>query len=99
MPLLLLTSQVATPFAWTFDQILLLPALMEVAVWTSQSTRLTVIIKAIVVAFTMINLGPLIINAVVPYYQWLFWMVPLYLIAYMHIKGTELKLDKSFNPR
>ena len=99
MPLLLLTSQVATPFAWTFDQILLLPALMEVAVWTSHSSRLTVIIKAIVVAFTMINLGPLIVNAVVPYYQWLFWMVPLYLIAYMNIKATELKLDKSLNPR
>ncbi len=99
MPVLLLTSQLATPFAWTFDQILLLPALMEVAVWTSQSTRLAVIIKAIVVAFAMINLGPLIINAVVPYYQWLFWMVPLYWIAYMHLKGTELKLDKSFNPQ
>lgn len=98
-PLLLLTSQVATPFAWTFDQILLLPALMEVAVWTSHSTRLTVIIKAIVIAFTMINLGPLIVNALVPYYQWLFWMVPLYLIAYMNIKATELKLDKSLNPR
>ena len=99
MPLLLLTSQVATPFAWTFDQILLLPALMEVAVWTSQSTRLAVIIKAIVVAFAMINLGPLIVNALVPYYQWLFWMVPLYLIAYMHLKATELNLDKSLNPR
>jgi hypothetical protein len=99
MPLLLLTSQVATPFAWTFDQILLLPALMEVAVWTSRSTRLTAIIMAIVVAFAMINLGPLIVNAVAPYYQWLFWMVPLYLIAYVHIKATELKLDKFLNPR
>jgi hypothetical protein len=98
MPLLLLTSQAATPFAWTFDQILLLPALMEVAVWTSHSTRLMVIIKAIVVAFTMINLGPLIINAIAPYYQWLFWMVPLYLIAYMHLRATELKVDKSLNP-
>jgi hypothetical protein len=78
---------------------LLLPALMEVAVWTSHSTRLTVIIKAIVIAFMMINLGPLIVNALVPYYQWLFWMVPLYLIAYMNIKATELKLDKSLNPR
>ena len=99
MPLLLLASQLATPFAWTFDQILLLPALMEVAVLTSHSTRFTVIIKAIVVAFMMINLGPLIVNAVIPYYQWLFWMVPLYLVAYMHIKATELKLDKSLNPR
>jgi Glycosyltransferase family 87 len=98
-PLLLLTSQVATPFAWTFDQILLLPALMEVAVWISHSTRSRVIIKAIVIAFTMINLGPLIVNALVPYYQWLFWMVPLYLIAYTNIKATELKLDKSLNPR
>lgn len=98
-PLLLLTSQVATPFAWTFDQILLLPALMEVAVWTSHSTRLTVIIKAIVIAFMMINLGPLIVNALVPYYQWLFWMVPLYLIAYMHLKSTKPKLDKALNPR
>jgi hypothetical protein len=98
-PLLLLTSQVATPFAWTFDQILLLPALMEVAVWISHSTRLIVIIKAIVVAFMIINLGPLIVNALVPYYQWLFWMVPLYLIAYMHVKATEPKLDKSLNPR
>ena len=99
MPLLLLASQVATPFAWTFDQILLLPALMEVAVWTSHRSRLIVIIKAIVIAFMMINLGPLIVNAVMPYYHWLFWMVPLYLIAYMHIKATEAKLDKSLNPR
>jgi len=72
---------------------------MEVAVWTSHSTRLMVIIKTIVVAFAMINLGPLIVNAIAPYYQWLFWMVPLYLIAYMHLQATELKVDKSLNTR
>jgi hypothetical protein len=57
------------------------------------------IIKAIVIAFTMINLGPLIVHAIAPYYQWLFWMVPLYLIAYLHLNATEPKLDKSLNPR
>jgi hypothetical protein len=98
IPLLLLASQVATPFAWTFDQVLLLPALMEVAVWTSQGTWMS-ILKAILIAFILINLGPLVVNAVAPHYRWLFWMVPLYLVVYTHIEAAELKVDKSLHLR
>ncbi|MPZ77431.1 MAG: DUF2029 domain-containing protein [Deltaproteobacteria bacterium] len=98
MPLLLLTSQVATPFAWTFDQILLLPALMEVAVWTSQGTRRT-IFKGVIVGFMLINAGPLIVAEVDPNYFWLFWMVPLYLLAYMHMKQQSCVVEKCLHLR
>ncbi len=85
LPLLLLVSQLTTPFAWTFDQVLLLPALMEVAVLTSKESW-AAILKALAIGFTLINLGPLVILFIDPNYFWLFWMVPLYLLAYLRFK-------------
>jgi hypothetical protein len=84
-PPLLLASQVATPFGWLFDQILLLPALIQVVVWTSQGTTAT-IFKRVAVGFVVIDLLPLVVVEVAPNYLWLFWMVPLYSLAYIRMK-------------
>jgi hypothetical protein len=76
---------VATPFGWLFDQILLLPALIQVVVWTSQGTTAT-IFKRVAVGFVVIDLLPLVVVEVAPNYLWLFWMVPLYSLAYIRMK-------------
>ena len=85
MPLLLLASQATTLFAWPFDQIMLLPALIEVAVWITDGGPGR-IVRGIVVSFLLINLGPIIVILLAPNYFLLFWMTPLYLFAYALVK-------------
>ena len=83
MPLLLLVSQATTVFAWVWDQIILLPALICGAVWAYHGGRRR-IIAAVLVGFLMIDLAPLLVmsGVLIPEGFSLFWMVPLFLLAY-----------------
>ena len=87
MPLLLLVSQATTVFAWVWDQILLLPALICGAVWAFRGGRRRMI-RAGLVGFLMINLPPLLVvsKVLIPNGFWLFWMVPVFLLAYSIFK-------------
>ncbi len=82
-PLLLLVSQATTVFAWVWDQIVLLPALICGAVWALQGGPRR-IIGAIVGGFILVNLGPLLVmtGILIPGGFWLFWMVPVFLLTY-----------------
>ena len=91
MPLILLLSQATTVFAWTYDQILLLPALMQVAIWSTSGGPRKIISVAFI-AFLLINLPTLLVlnGVLIPNGFWLFWMVPVFLLAYsmFHIQIT-----------
>src|SRR5207253_9225709 len=79
MPLLLLVSQATTVFAWVWDQIILLPALICGAVWAYHGGRRR-IIAAVLVGFLMIDLAPLLgmSGVLFPEVLSLFGMVPLF---------------------
>jgi hypothetical protein len=84
MPLLLLASQATTLFAWVWDQILLLPALICGAVWAVRGGAWRIITTA-VIGLLMINLAPLLVMSGVLTQGGfsLFWMVPLFLLIYV----------------
>jgi hypothetical protein len=93
MPLLLLVSQATTAFAWVWDQIVLLPALICATLWALRGGR-NRIIAAALVAFLIINLGPLFVmsRVLIPNGFWLFWMVPVFVLCYwiFQIRTTEV---------
>jgi hypothetical protein len=84
MPLLLLASQATTLFAWVWDQILLLPALICAALWAVRGGTWRIITTA-VIGLLMINLAPLLVmsGALMQGGFSLFWMVPLFLLIYV----------------
>jgi Glycosyltransferase family 87 len=87
MPLLLLVSQATTIFAWAWDQIVLLPALICGAVWAYHGGRRRMIAAGLL-GFLIINLAPLLVmgGVLIPGGFWLFWMVPFFLFAYLALR-------------
>jgi hypothetical protein len=83
MPLLLLVSQAATVFAWVWDQILLLPVLICGAIWAIRGGP-SRIVRASTLGFLMIDLAPILVmsGVLIPDGFSLFWMLPMFLLAY-----------------
>lgn len=77
LPLLLLVSILTSPYSWTYDQIVLLPAIVKAYTWTRGRVRGVMIGY---LAFNAIYLGA---RYIVPVDFWYFWMAPLYLAIYL----------------
>jgi len=101
MPLLLLVSQATTVFAWVWDQVVLLPALLLGAVWAFRGGR-SRILGAALVGFLMIDLAPLLvmIGVLIPDGFSLFWMVPGFLLAYAIFRTQATReITNQLNPK
>lgn len=98
MPLLLLVSQATTVFAWVWDQIVLLPALISTAVWAHRG-GVSRIIGASLVGMIIINLPPLFVlsGVLTSNWFWLFWMVPVFLTAYV-VSRIPKPVSTQFQP-
>jgi len=99
MPLLLLVSQATSVFAWTFDQIILLPALIEGTIWGIRGGSFRIIVFASIV-FILINLPQLLrFNRLLFSNEfWLFWMVPVFLLVYSIFKSKTAPPNSSQTP-
>ncbi len=82
LPILLLVSVSTSAYAWTFDQIVLLPALMQSASWIVRRP-LTRYLCGVVTAYVVINTTYLAGKIFVLNDFWYFWMAPLLLLAYL----------------
>ena len=83
-PMLLLVSLATTSFAWVFDQIVLLPALIQVAVWVSQNwqqtkSRITLLVYFLINGFLVVSI----------YLRWgvlgFLWVAPAWLLVYVFL--------------
>jgi glycosyl transferase family 87 len=82
LPVLILVSVVTASFAWTFDYVVLLPAAIQAAVWTSRSEdRLA---RALLIV-THIGLGGILLASKVFVVNdfWYFWLAPTLLLFYL----------------
>ena len=82
LPLVLLVSLTTTAYAWTFDQVVLLPALIEGASWLVRQ-RLAWYRSIAALLYIAINLVHLILRFFVAEELWYFWLAPALLIAYL----------------
>jgi Glycosyltransferase family 87 len=85
LPLLLLVSVTTASFVWTYDHIILLPAVVQGAVWLSRyphgSTRLS-----LGIAYFAINGFLLVSRFFVVNDFWYFWIAPVFLFFYLLVR-------------
>jgi hypothetical protein len=77
LPFVLLVSVTTSPYTWTFDQIVLLPAIIRVFSLIGDKQRAAMVIYGM---FNAVYLG---CRYLVPVDFWYFWMAPTFLVGYL----------------
>ena len=82
LPVLLLVCLITTAYGWEYDQIVLMLAVIQVAVWTTQVTSrlMTIMVWS---SFLVVTLLALSINVLQLSAFWYVWMPPTYLLWYL----------------
>ena len=85
-PLILLVSVATASFAWTFDQVILLPAAVQCAVWMTNET-LPQQQRLIVICLYLIFAAVLVVGKMIGVNDfWYFWFAPLLLLLYLYVR-------------
>ena len=77
LPLLLLVSIVTSPYSWTYDHIVLLPAIIQAYTWLRGR------VGGVMMGYLSFNGAYLAARYIVPVDFWYFWMAPLFLSVYL----------------
>jgi hypothetical protein len=93
LPLVLLVSLVTSTYTWTFDQVVLLPALCQGAAWMRER-KLVWYGKAAAVLYGGVDLLYLTMKLSVVYDFYYFWMAPTLLIIYLMLKQAYMSASK-----
>ena len=88
-PALLIVSLLSSPYAWTYDQVILLPAIIAAMVWLSQSS--TPIKIGAWSAYLVINLAAVLLHTRLDDF-WFLWLAPAYTIWYLFVKHVPQKM-------
>lgn len=86
MPVLLLASLATTSFAWMFDQVVLLPFIVQALGWvlTSRDRRLKVLALG---GYVLINALLLILIAFKTEHSYYVWLAPVWLAGYLFLRA------------
>jgi hypothetical protein len=82
LPILIVASLATTSFAWSFDYIVLLPAIIQAASWLSGRQELSCKTPVIIV-YVMIMALYMLVFFLSPNDFWRFWLGPAFVIAYL----------------
>jgi Glycosyltransferase family 87 len=82
LPILIIASVATAPFAWSFDYIVLLPAIIQAASWLWRHQVLSRQSPVIIVYLTIMTLYVLLFF-LSPNDFWRFWLGPAFVIAYI----------------
>jgi hypothetical protein len=77
LPLILLVSIVTSPYSWTYDHIVLLPAVIQTYSWLRDRAT------SVMTVYLTFNAIYLTARYFVPLDFWYFWMAPLFLSVYL----------------
>jgi Glycosyltransferase family 87 len=96
LPILIVASLSTAAFAWSFDYIVLLPAIIQAASWLSGRPVLSrqspvIIVYAIIMALYVL------LFFLSPNDFWRFWLGPAFVIAYL-IFHKQMTLDSTLTP-
>jgi len=88
LPLLLLVSQIISPYTWTYDQVILIPAIIQASIWIeSDWKRWSTLILSIV--FLGLNVLDLILHMRLSDF-WFIWLAPALLILFLIVRRQYL---------
>ena len=93
LPIILLVSQLTSPYSWTYDLVILLPAILLAAIWvTGNWKRWMTLFLAII--FLCINILDLVLHMKLDDF-WFIWVVPALFIWFLLIRWQYPKLIES----
>ena len=90
LPALLLVSLLTAPYAWTYDYVILLPAVIQAAVWLVKE-RKSWSSYALVGVFVGISILDLALHMKLNDF-WFIWLAPAILIWYLLVRINNLRL-------
>ena len=96
LPILLLLSQVSAPYSYTYDQVILIPAIILAIIWLIQDLRRwsTFALVAILLAISIFDL---VLHMKLDDF-WFIWLAPALLIWFLLVRwhiSKNLKIDLS----
>jgi Glycosyltransferase family 87 len=93
LPILIVASLATAAFAWSFDYIVLLPAIIQAASWLS---RRPVLFREspVVIAYVIIMALYVLVFFLSPNDFWRFWLGPAFVIAYL-IFHRQMTIDST----
>jgi hypothetical protein len=95
LPLLLLISMLTASYSWTYDLVILLPAILQAAIWIlSDWKRWSTIF--LFIYFLCINILYLILHKILNDF-WFFWMTPAILVWYLLTKKAHISDENRGN--
>ncbi|HEX7233249.1 MAG TPA: hypothetical protein VF452_22905, partial [Candidatus Binatia bacterium] len=85
-PLVLLVSVATASFAWTFDHVILLPAVLQCAMWMANKSFLRQQ-RLVIICVYLIFAAALVIGKTVGVNDfWYFWFAPMLLLVYLYVR-------------
>jgi len=93
LPILIVASLATTSFAWSFDYIVLLPAIIQAASWLSGRQELSCKTPVIIV-YVIIMALYMLVFFLSPNDFWRFWLGPAFVIAYL-IFHRQMTIDST----
>lgn len=81
LPVILLASVLTSPYAWTYDQVILIPAIIQATVWIAVDWKRNATI-IIVISYLALNLLNLLLHTKLDEF-WFIWLTPALLILYL----------------
>jgi len=86
MPILVLVSMATTSYAWLFDQVVLLPFILQALFWVlaGRNYRLKVLVLS---GYTLINGLLLILIAFKTEHSYYVWLAPVWLAGYLFLRA------------
>jgi len=90
LPALLLVSLLTAPYAWTYDYVILLPAVIQAAVWLIKERKSwsTYVLVGVFVGISILDLALHIKQSDF----WFIWLAPAILIWYLLVRINNLRL-------
>src|SRR4030095_1784183 len=90
-PILSVASLAPSPFAWSFDYIVLLPAIIQAASWLSCRPELSRE-SPVIISYVIIMALYMLVFFLSPNDFWRFWLGPAFVIAYL-IFHKQMTID------
>ena len=89
LPILLIISQITSPYSWTYDQVILIPAILQATIWITYDWKRWLTIFVAIYYITISILDLLLHQKLSDF--WFIWMAPAFLILYLIIRWQYKK--------
>ncbi len=97
MPILMLASILTSPYAWTYDQVVLAPAVIQAVAWVATAWR-RILSWIVAIAYLALNLLNLILHRRLDDF-WFIWFAPavviLYILARWQYSASAIKISQT----